>query len=140
MHAVLHLQPDGLDPQRDQTLEHALTETRPRGSLGRHNRPELAVIADHDHLLGAHDERDEAFRFRRLRALVHEHLAEAKVRQPRVPRADGGYANHVRGGDDLALNLTLQTLMPPLVVAAELAEFILELLQLLKLRLSGESR
>ena len=137
VHAVLNLQSYGLHPEGDESLEHALTEASSRRLLRRHHRSELAVIAHHHHLLRAHDERDEALGFRRLRALVHEHLAEAKVRQPRVAGADGGYAHDVRRGDNLPFDLALQPLVSPFVVAAQLAELVLELLQLLELRSLG---
>ena len=134
MHAVLHLQPDGLVAQQDEALEEALPQTRARGALAHDHRPQLAVVAHDDRLLGAQHQRDEHLRLRRLRALVDEHLAEAERRQPGVARADAGGADHVRGPQDVALHRAAQRLVPLLVTSAQLARLRLELRQLAQVR------
>ena len=140
MHAVLRLEPNGADAQQNQALEHALPEARALGSLARHDRAELPVVADHHHLLGARDEGDEALGLRRLRGLVHEYRPEPKLRQARVPRPRARRADDVRRLQDVQLQALRQRPVPPLVLGAQLAELVLELLQLGELPVSSPRR
>jgi hypothetical protein len=52
VHAVLHLQPDGLDTQQPQPLKQALGQAHLGSTLAHDHGGQLAVVTDKDHLGG----------------------------------------------------------------------------------------
>jgi len=90
-------------------------------------------------LPGAQDDRDEALRLGGLRRLVDEDGLELGLGEARVAGAHARAAHHVRGAEQLALALALQRPVALLVRRAQLARLVLQLLQLLQLRLPKQA-
>lgn len=82
------LQAVGSVSEDDEALEQRLREAGLGRPLAHDDGSELAVVSDHDELLGAHDDGDEALSLHGLRRLVDQNL-------PGVVNAGGG---RVRGG------------------------------------------
>mmetsp|Transcript_5605 Transcript_5605/g.9207 ORF Transcript_5605/g.9207 Transcript_5605/m.9207 type:complete len:232 (+) Transcript_5605:1356-2051(+) len=135
MHAVLHLQSNRTSAQQHQPLEETLRQSCLGSFLAHHHWPKLAVVAHQYELLDAHHDGDEALRLHGLRRLVDEQLSEAQVGQPRVPRPHTGHANHVGRLQDLPLRLRSQMAKPPGVGGDQVANLVLEPLQLAQLGL-----
>ncbi len=87
MHAVLHLQADGLDASSDEALEQRLHQTGGSGFLAHDNRPQLAVVSHEHDLLRSENDRYETLGLCSLCALVDENLLEAAGGQARVAGA-----------------------------------------------------
>mmetsp|Transcript_9120 Transcript_9120/g.10530 ORF Transcript_9120/g.10530 Transcript_9120/m.10530 type:complete len:347 (-) Transcript_9120:1219-2259(-) len=79
MHTVLHLEPCWFHSQLDQPLEERLCKPGPGCFLAHDHRPQLAMVAHKNHLLGTQHKWNEALCLCSLGRLVNQHLAESEV-------------------------------------------------------------
>ena len=108
-------------------LEERLCEPRLGCLLARHDGPKLVVVADHDQLLGTHDNGDQRLRLRGLRRLVHHNFAERNARDATVASGDAGTADDVRLLKDLLLQRIHKLAVLLLVTLAQVASLFLQL-------------
>jgi hypothetical protein len=108
VHAILHLQADGLDARSDEALEQRLHESSSRSFLAHDYRTKLTVVPNKHNLFRPQNNRDETLWLGSLRALVDQHFLEAAGGQAWVPRAHARAADDVGCHEDLALRNALQ--------------------------------
>src|SRR5229473_2694885 len=103
MHAILDVESDRRQAQKDQTLEERLVETSLCSLLIHDDRTQLLMITNQHNLLATKDQGNHAFGFGRLSRLINEHGSELHLGKTRITRANASAANNVGITENLAL-------------------------------------
>src|SRR5690349_17681509 len=110
MHSILHVKANWSASENNETFKERLVQSRFRGLLVHDDGTKLLMVSNKNHLLASQDQRDHAFRFRRLCRFIDENSSKFKFGKSRVPSADASAANNVSVGQDLAFSSTRQLL------------------------------
>lgn len=133
VHAVLDLEADRPKTETYQTLKQALVQASLGGLLAHDDRPELAVVTDKNHVLGAFENRDQCFWLRGLGSLIYQDLSEFDVPDAAIKRSNASRADNIRSLNYLVFSLLLQIFQLVLLLLGEFTLFLLEFNQLLHL-------
>ena len=136
VHAVLHLEAERPNAEHDEPLEERLRQAGPGRLFAHDDGAELAVVAHENELLGAKHHRHHALGLGRLHALVDEDRVELLALQPRVARAHASAADHVGRLHQLPLGAFLQHPIALFIHRRQLTRLVLQLLQLVQLRVA----